>query len=221
VTSLRDPLVKNDPAKLAADIDIQVARSTAAGKPIRPWSRMFVIARATVCCGPGRRHLTFSSDSRNAHGVRVSSAGLWIVDSERLGPAVAGVRRFVYDGPSAARKSGDRSGVGAVSEGNRRSPAASRSGAHPLLDLVQGSTTAAYALQLRTHQILRLHRPGRLGLAEQPAQQRPRESRRKRSPPAATAIGSKATASAAPLPSGTAQASRRRNATAARRSMFK
>ena len=104
VTGLRDPLVKNDPAKLAADMGIPGDTFDGRWETYQTLESSFVIARATnLLRPPAGVTLTFSSDSGTLTASGVAPER-WIVDSERLGPAVAGVRRFVYDGPERAAR---------------------------------------------------------------------------------------------------------------------
>ena len=98
VTGLRDPLVKNDPAKLAADMGIPADMFDSRWETYQTLESSFVIARATnLLRPPSGITLAFSSDSGTLTASGDASER-WIVDSERLGPAVAGVRRFVYAG---------------------------------------------------------------------------------------------------------------------------
>jgi outer membrane protein OmpA-like peptidoglycan-associated protein len=98
VTGLRDPLVKNDPETLAAEMGISKDMFDSRWETYQTLESSFVEARATsLLRPPAGVRLTFSSGSGTLTATG-DAPERWIVDSERLGPAVAGVRRFVYEG---------------------------------------------------------------------------------------------------------------------------
>jgi hypothetical protein len=98
LTGLRDPLAKNDPQALAAQMGIPPNTFSSWWAAYMSLEASFVLERANILLRPPEGvSLTFSS----ATGVLAADGEApesWIVDSERLGPAVAGVRRFVYNG---------------------------------------------------------------------------------------------------------------------------
>jgi outer membrane protein OmpA-like peptidoglycan-associated protein len=96
VTGLRDPLAK-DPSTLMAASEMPGAFESR-WESYQALQPSFVLARATDLLRPPQSiTLTFSDGVLTASG---DAPERWLVDSERLGPAVAGVRRFVYDGPA-------------------------------------------------------------------------------------------------------------------------
>jgi OOP family OmpA-OmpF porin len=99
VTGLRDRLAEPRPQEIAADVGIAADRFVARWEAYQSLSEKFVHARATdLLRPPAGVTLTFNEADRvlTASGTAPER---WIADSERLGPAVAGVSRFVYDGP--------------------------------------------------------------------------------------------------------------------------
>ena len=95
VEGLRDPLSR-EPAQLLAGTDVSADSLAAQWQPYQALAPEFVAARARdLLQPPAGVTLRFENGVLTASG---SASDRWIVDSERLAPAIAGVRRFQYAG---------------------------------------------------------------------------------------------------------------------------
>jgi outer membrane protein OmpA-like peptidoglycan-associated protein/type II secretory pathway component PulM len=95
VEGLRDPLSR-DPAQLVAGTGVSNGSFDAQWQPYQALSPDFVSARARdLLQPPAGVTLQFRDGVLTATG---SASDRWIVESERLAPAIAGVRRFQYGG---------------------------------------------------------------------------------------------------------------------------
>jgi len=95
VEGLRDPLSR-DPAQLLAGTGVSEDSLTAQWQPYQALAPDFVTARARdLLQPPAGVTLRFQDGVLTASG---SASDRWIVESERLAPAIAGVRRFQYAG---------------------------------------------------------------------------------------------------------------------------
>ena len=95
VEGLRDPLSR-DPAQLLAGTGVSADSIAAQWQPYQALAPDFVAARARdLLQPPAGVTLRFEDGVLTASG---SASDRWIVDSERLAPAIAGVRRFQYAG---------------------------------------------------------------------------------------------------------------------------
>jgi outer membrane protein OmpA-like peptidoglycan-associated protein len=95
VEGLRDPLSR-DPAQLLAGTGVSADSIAAQWQPYQALAPDFVAARARdLLQPPAGVTLQFQNGVLMASG---SAADRWIVESERLAPAIAGVRRFQYAG---------------------------------------------------------------------------------------------------------------------------
>ena len=95
VAGLRDPLAR-DPASLIASTGLAPASVASRWEPYQGLYPPFVVARARDLLRPPAA-VTLAYDN----GVLTASGPAperWIVDSERIAPAIAGVRRFEYAG---------------------------------------------------------------------------------------------------------------------------
>jgi OOP family OmpA-OmpF porin len=99
VAGLRDPLAR-DPRSLIDGSQLSPDRIESRWEAYQALQSPFVLSRATdLLRPPAGVTLAYQDGVLTAAG---DVAERWIVDSERLAPAVAGVRRFVYNGPSRA-----------------------------------------------------------------------------------------------------------------------
>ena len=95
VDGLRDPLSR-DPAQLLAGTGVSADSIAAQWQPYQALAPDFVAARARdLLQPPAGVTLQFQNGVLTANG---SASDRWIVESERLAPAIAGVRRFQYAG---------------------------------------------------------------------------------------------------------------------------
>lgn len=105
VTGLRDPLAR-DPAEFVAAANIAPKSVRSRWEPYQALHPAFVTARAALLLRPPQGvSLTYDHGLLTAVG---SAPQQWIDDTERLAPAIAGVREFTFEGQSAeARLSGE------------------------------------------------------------------------------------------------------------------
>ncbi len=97
VAGLRDPLA-HDPAESAARFKLSPASIATHWEPFDSLYPTFVATRARdLLKPPAGVTLTYRDGVITATG---RPPGRWIVESERLAPAMPGVRRFVYEGTS-------------------------------------------------------------------------------------------------------------------------
>jgi OOP family OmpA-OmpF porin len=104
VTGLRDPLAVN-PATLVAGSGLEAGSIDSRWEPYQALQPDFVTARARdLLRPPPGVTLSWRDGLLTASGA---ASERWISDSERLAPAIAGVRRFEYEGtrPDAQLKS--------------------------------------------------------------------------------------------------------------------
>ena len=95
VSGLRDPLAA-DPAALVAGTGLPADAIDSRFQPYQAIDAAFVTTRARDLLRPPKDvSLSFHDGVLTATGPAPSR---WIADSERLAPALAGVRRFAYDG---------------------------------------------------------------------------------------------------------------------------
>ena len=95
VEGLRDPLSR-DPAHVLAGTGVSADSLAQQWQPYQALDPDFVAARARdLLQPPAGVTLRFQDGVLTASG---SASDRWIVESERLGPAIAGVRRFQYAG---------------------------------------------------------------------------------------------------------------------------
>jgi len=95
VEGLRDPLSR-DPAQLLAGTGVSSDSIATQWQPYQALAPDFVTARARdLLQPPAGVTFRFQDGVLTASG---SASDRWIVESERLGPAIAGVRRFQYAG---------------------------------------------------------------------------------------------------------------------------
>ena len=98
VAGLRDPMA-TDPASLAAAQDLAPASIRSRWEPYEALHPPFVSARAALLLRPPNGvALTFNQGVLTATG---SAPQRWIDETQRLAPAIAGVREFKFDGESA------------------------------------------------------------------------------------------------------------------------
>lgn len=98
VTGLRDPLAA-DPASFVTAAGLPADAIEARWEPYQALQPVFILARARdLLRPPDTVSLTFSDGVLTAAG---RAPDPWIVESERLAPAIAGVRQFVYTGARA------------------------------------------------------------------------------------------------------------------------
>lgn len=98
VAGLRDPLAV-EPATLVAGLGLDVASIESRWEPYQALQPDFVIARARdLLRPPAGVTLSWRDGLLTASGA---ASERWIAESERLAPAVAGVRRFEYAGTRA------------------------------------------------------------------------------------------------------------------------
>jgi outer membrane protein OmpA-like peptidoglycan-associated protein len=98
VTGLRDPLA-GDPAALLAPSGVEASRVEQHWQPYEAIQPAFVAARATALLRPPPGvTLAFRDGVLAASGAAPER---WLIDSERVAPAIGGVRRFEYAGASA------------------------------------------------------------------------------------------------------------------------
>ncbi|HUR32780.1 MAG TPA: OmpA family protein [Vicinamibacterales bacterium] len=98
ISGLKDPHAA-DPAALLGAARIDPADVEMHWQPYDAIEPAFVVARATALLRPpAGAALEYRDGVLRARGA-VSER--WLIDSERIAPAIAGVRRFEYDGPSA------------------------------------------------------------------------------------------------------------------------
>jgi outer membrane protein OmpA-like peptidoglycan-associated protein len=98
VTGLRDPLAR-DPAEFIAAANIAPESVRSRWEPYQALHPPFVTARAALLLRPPQGvSLTYDQGLLTASG---SAPQQWIDDSERLAPAIAGVRHFTFKGESA------------------------------------------------------------------------------------------------------------------------
>jgi outer membrane protein OmpA-like peptidoglycan-associated protein len=99
VGGLRDPLAR-DPATLIASTGLDPASIESRWEPYQGLYPPFVIARARdLLRPPASVTLTYENSVLTATGPAPER---WIVESERIAPAIAGVRRFEYAGTPPA-----------------------------------------------------------------------------------------------------------------------
>jgi outer membrane protein OmpA-like peptidoglycan-associated protein len=97
VSGLRDPLAQ-DPARLVSLSRLSPSSVEARWEPFESLAPKFVVARArNLLRPPPGVTLAFRDGVLTASGP---APALWIVESERLAPALPGVRRFDYQGTS-------------------------------------------------------------------------------------------------------------------------
>jgi OOP family OmpA-OmpF porin len=97
VSGLRDPLAQ-DPARLVSLSSLSPSSVEARWEPFESLDPKFVVARArNLLRPPPGVALAFRDGVLSASGP---APVLWIVESERLAPALPGVRRFDYQGTS-------------------------------------------------------------------------------------------------------------------------
>lgn len=95
VEGLRDPLSR-DPGQLLAGTGLSANSIAAQWQPYQALAPDFVVARARdLLQPPAGVTLQFQNGVLTSSG---SAPDRWIVESERLAPAIAGVRRFQYAG---------------------------------------------------------------------------------------------------------------------------
>jgi len=105
VAGLRDSLAR-DPATLVAAAGLDAESVDSRWEPYQSLHPTFVTARARdLLRPPPGVTLEFHDGVLTAAG---SAPDRWIVESERLGPAIAGVRRFEYGGASPEARAKDR-----------------------------------------------------------------------------------------------------------------
>jgi OOP family OmpA-OmpF porin len=98
VTGLRDPLAR-DPAEFVAAANIAPESVRSRWEPYQALHPPFVTARAALLLRPPQSvSLTYDQGLLTATG---SAPQQWIDDTERLAPAIAGVRQFKFEGESA------------------------------------------------------------------------------------------------------------------------
>ena len=98
VTGLRDPLAR-DPAEFVAAANIAPDSVRSRWEPYQALHPPFVTARAALLLRPPPGvSLRYDQGLLTASG---SAPQQWIDDTERLAPAIAGVRQFKFDGESA------------------------------------------------------------------------------------------------------------------------
>jgi OOP family OmpA-OmpF porin len=96
VGGLRDPLAR-DPATLVAASNLSSESIESRWEPYEALHPTFVAARAKdLLRPPAGVVLAYAEGLLTASGV---APGPWIAESERIAPAIAGVRRFIYTGP--------------------------------------------------------------------------------------------------------------------------
>ena len=99
VVGLRDPLAR-DPAALTAGLDLAPADIDSRWEPYQALLPSFVVARATdLLHPPDGVTLAFREGTLTSSGTAPEQ---WIGDSERIAPALAGVRQFQHAGPDPA-----------------------------------------------------------------------------------------------------------------------
>lgn len=97
VAGLRDPMAA-DPVVLAASSALDATALEGHWEPYQALSGPFVTARASALLRPPPGvTLVFQDGVLTARGPATEQ---WLDESERLAPAIGGVRAFVYDGPS-------------------------------------------------------------------------------------------------------------------------
>ena len=96
VAGLRDPLAA-DPVALAAASHLRADRIDNRWEPYQALNDSFVIERAAALLRPPATVTLAVSDG--VLTARGPASEQWLSDSERLAPAIGGVRRFAYDGP--------------------------------------------------------------------------------------------------------------------------
>jgi OOP family OmpA-OmpF porin len=95
VGGLRDPLAR-DPSTLLAALNLSAELIESHWEPYEALHPTFVASRAKdLLRPPAGVALTYRDGLLTASGV---APGPWIAESERIAPAIAGVRRFVYVG---------------------------------------------------------------------------------------------------------------------------
>jgi OOP family OmpA-OmpF porin len=95
VSGLRDPLAA-DPLALAAPFRVRPERIASRWEPYQAIQASFVASRAVDLLKPPRTvTLAFRDGVLTANG---DAPARWVTESERLAPALAGVRRFAYLG---------------------------------------------------------------------------------------------------------------------------
>ena len=98
VTGLRDPLAR-DPADFVAAANLGPESIRSRWEPYQALHPPFVTERATLLLRPPQGvSLTFDAGVLTAVGVAPQQ---WIDDTQRLAPAIAGVRQFKFEGESA------------------------------------------------------------------------------------------------------------------------
>jgi OOP family OmpA-OmpF porin len=98
VAGLRDPLAR-DPAEFAAAANIAPESVRSRWEPYQALHPSFITARASLLLRPPEGvSLTYDQGLLTASG---SAPQQWIDDTERLAPAIAGVRQFRFQGQSA------------------------------------------------------------------------------------------------------------------------
>jgi OOP family OmpA-OmpF porin len=97
VSGLRDPLAR-DPASLVAGANLADDDVQGRWEPYEAIQPQFVVARGNDLLHPPQGvTLSYRDGTLTATGA---ASDRWIVESERLAPALQGVRRFVYAGQS-------------------------------------------------------------------------------------------------------------------------
>ena len=98
VSGLRDPLAR-DPAELIASADIPPESVRGRWEPYQALHPPFVTARAALLLRPPQGvSLSYDQGVLTAAGAAPQQ---WIDDTQRLAPAIAGVRQFKFEGESA------------------------------------------------------------------------------------------------------------------------
>jgi OOP family OmpA-OmpF porin len=98
VVGLRDPLAR-DPVELLAGIDLAASDIDSRWEPYQALLAPFVTARAAdLLRPPDGVTLAYRDGTLTASGP---ASEQWIAESERIAPALAGVRQFHYAGPDA------------------------------------------------------------------------------------------------------------------------
>ena len=101
VSGLRDPLA-GDPSVLLASSGVDATRVEQHWEPYDAIHPAFVAARATALLRPPPGvTLSFQDGVLAASGT---ASERWLIDSERVAPAIGGVRRFEYAGASAVEQ---------------------------------------------------------------------------------------------------------------------
>jgi OOP family OmpA-OmpF porin len=101
VTGLRDPLAA-DPAGLLAGARVDPSTIETHWQPYQGLHPEFVVARATTLLRPPQGvTLDYHDGVLEARGTAPER---WLIDSERMAPAIGGVRQFTYAGTSPVQQ---------------------------------------------------------------------------------------------------------------------